>query len=90
MSWLSDAGAAILRFADAYTIRARLFTAILGAAPALAALLLLISWKSLRLIEAHVSCPGVSGFSLMSSPASRSGLSRSDLVVCWACSAARM
>ena len=36
-SWLSDAGAAILRFAEAYTIRARLFPAILGAAPALAA-----------------------------------------------------
>ncbi len=49
MSWLSDAGAAILRFADAYTIRARLFPAILGAAPALAALLLLISWKSFEL-----------------------------------------
>ena len=49
MSWLSDAGAAILRFADAYTIRARLFPAILGAAPALAVLLLLISWKSFEL-----------------------------------------
>jgi hypothetical protein len=49
VSWLSDAGAAILRFADAYTIRARLFPAILGAAPALAALLLLISWKSFEL-----------------------------------------
>jgi hypothetical protein len=48
-SWLSDAGAAIVRFADAYTIRARLFPAILGAAPALAALLLLISWKSFEL-----------------------------------------
>jgi hypothetical protein len=49
VSWLSDTGAAILRFADAYTIRGRLFPAILGAAPALAALLLLISWKSFEL-----------------------------------------
>jgi hypothetical protein len=49
VSWLSDTGAAVLRFADAYTIRARLFPAILGAAPALAALLLLISWKSFEL-----------------------------------------
>jgi hypothetical protein len=45
----SDAGAAVLRFLDAYTIRARLFPAILGAAPALAATLLLISWKNLEL-----------------------------------------
>jgi hypothetical protein len=37
----------MLRFIDAYTIRARLFPAILGAAPALAALTLLISWSSL-------------------------------------------
>jgi hypothetical protein len=48
-SWLSDVGASITRFADAYTIRARLLPAILGAAPALAALLLLISWKSFEL-----------------------------------------
>jgi hypothetical protein len=41
----------MLRFLDAYTIRARLFPAILGAAPALAALLLLISWKTLRAVE---------------------------------------
>lgn len=39
----------MLRFIDAYTIRARLFPAILGAAPALAALMLLISWNTLGL-----------------------------------------
>jgi hypothetical protein len=39
----------MLRFLDAYTIRARLFPAIFGAAPALAALLLLISWKTFEL-----------------------------------------
>jgi membrane protein implicated in regulation of membrane protease activity len=47
--WLADAGASMLRFLDAYTLRARLFPAILGAAPALAAVLLLVSWKSLEL-----------------------------------------
>jgi hypothetical protein len=46
---LSGAGTAMLRFLDPYTIRARLFPAALGAAPALAALLLLISWKTLEL-----------------------------------------
>jgi len=45
----SDFGAGMFRFLDAYTLRARLFPAIIGAAPALAALALLISWKSLEL-----------------------------------------
>ena len=48
-SWLDGTGASILRFIDAYTVRARLFPAILGAAPALAALTLLISWKNFEL-----------------------------------------
>ena len=39
----------MLRLFDAYTLRARLFPAIIGAAPALAALALLISWKSFEL-----------------------------------------
>ncbi|MDM0008382.1 hypothetical protein QTI51_26660 [Variovorax sp. J22G73] len=39
----------ILKFFDAYSIRARLFPAIVAAAPALAALALLISWKSFGL-----------------------------------------
>lgn len=39
----------MLRIFDTYAIRARLFPAILGAAPALAALLLLISWKNVEL-----------------------------------------
>ncbi|WP_291770789.1 hypothetical protein [Castellaniella sp.] len=39
----------ILKFFDAYSIRARLFPAIIAAAPALAALTLLISWKSFGL-----------------------------------------
>jgi hypothetical protein len=39
----------MLKYLDAYTLRARLLPAILGAAPALAALLLLISWKSFEL-----------------------------------------
>ena len=38
-----------LRFFDAYFIRARLFPALIAAAPALAALALLISWKSFGL-----------------------------------------
>jgi hypothetical protein len=58
-SWLSDAGAAILRLIDAYTIRARLLPAILGAAPALAALLLLISWKSLELSNIVATLAGL-------------------------------
>jgi hypothetical protein len=45
----SDFGAAMLRFLDAYTLRARVFPAIIGAAPALAAVMLLISWKSFEL-----------------------------------------
>jgi hypothetical protein len=49
MTWLNDAGAAILRFFDAYSFRARLLPAILGAAPALAAVLLLISWSTFEL-----------------------------------------
>lgn len=39
----------IIRFFDAYFIRARLFPAIIAAAPALAALTLLVSWKSFGL-----------------------------------------
>jgi phosphoglycerol transferase MdoB-like AlkP superfamily enzyme len=39
----------IFKFFDAYSIRARLFPAIIAAAPALAALALLISWKSFGL-----------------------------------------
>lgn len=39
----------MLRLVDAYTIRARLLPAVLGAAPALAALALLISWNTLGL-----------------------------------------
>jgi len=39
----------IFKFFDAYSIRARLFPAIIAAAPALAALMLLISWKSFGL-----------------------------------------
>lgn len=39
----------LFKFFDAYSIRARLFPAIIAAAPALAALTLLISWKSLGL-----------------------------------------
>lgn len=38
-----------LKFFDAYVVRARLFPAIIGAAPALAALTLLISWKTFGL-----------------------------------------
>jgi hypothetical protein len=45
----SDFGATMLRFLDAYALRARLFPVIIGAAPALAALTLLISWKSFQL-----------------------------------------
>lgn len=39
----------IFKFFDAYSIRARLFPAIIAAAPAFAALTLLISWKSFEL-----------------------------------------
>ncbi|MEH2549094.1 phosphoglycerol transferase MdoB-like AlkP superfamily enzyme [Bradyrhizobium sp. AZCC 2262] len=39
----------MFKFLDAYSIRARLFPAILGAAPALAALALLISWQHIHL-----------------------------------------
>jgi phosphoglycerol transferase MdoB-like AlkP superfamily enzyme len=39
----------IFKFFDAYSIRARLFPAIIAAAPALAALTLLISWKTFGL-----------------------------------------
>ncbi|WP_217350102.1 hypothetical protein [Pseudomonas abyssi] len=39
----------VFKFFDAYSIRARLFPAIIAAAPALAALALLISWKTLQL-----------------------------------------
>jgi hypothetical protein len=49
MNWLKDTGDAIVRFFDAYSLRARLLPAILGAAPALAAVLLLISWRTFEL-----------------------------------------
>lgn len=39
----------VFKFFDAYAIRARLFPAIIGAAPALAALTLLISWRTFGL-----------------------------------------
>lgn len=39
----------MFKFFDAYSIRARLFPAIIAAAPALAALMLLISWKTFGL-----------------------------------------
>ena len=39
----------MFRFLDAYTVRARLFPAIIAAAPALAAIALLISWKQISL-----------------------------------------
>ena len=39
----------MFKFRDAYSLRARLFPAILGAAPALAVLALLISWQHLQL-----------------------------------------
>jgi len=39
----------VFKFFDAYAIRARLFPAIIGAAPALAAVTLLISWKTFGL-----------------------------------------
>lgn len=42
----------LLKVFDAYSLRARLFPAIIAAAPALAALTLLISWKSLDLSNA--------------------------------------
>lgn len=42
----------LLKFFDAYSLRARLFPAIIAAAPALAALALLISWKSFGLTDA--------------------------------------
>ena len=43
------------KFFDAYTIRARLFPAIIAAAPALAAVALLISWSSFGLSSAIAS-----------------------------------
>jgi hypothetical protein len=49
VSWLKDTGDAIVRFFDPYSLRARLLPAILGAAPALAAVLLLISWRTFEL-----------------------------------------
>ncbi|MDP1655123.1 MAG: hypothetical protein Q8K91_08640 [Hylemonella sp.] len=39
----------VFKFFDVYSIRARLFPAIIAAAPALAALMLLISWKTFEL-----------------------------------------
>ncbi|WP_080436233.1 hypothetical protein [Burkholderia ubonensis] len=42
----------LLKVFDAYSLRARLFPAIIAAAPALAALTLLISWKSFELSNA--------------------------------------
>ncbi|KWT87423.1 MULTISPECIES: hypothetical protein [unclassified Variovorax] len=42
----------VLKFFDAYSIRARMFPAIIAAAPALAALTLLISWKTFGLSNA--------------------------------------
>lgn len=49
MNWTTSSWGAVLRLVDAYTIRARLLPAMLGAAPALAALALLISWNALGL-----------------------------------------
>ena len=49
MNWLKDTGDAIVRFFDAYSLRARLLPSILGAAPVLAAVLLLISWRTFEL-----------------------------------------
>jgi hypothetical protein len=46
---LKDMGDAIVRFFDPYSLRARLLPSILGAAPALAAVLLRISWRSFEL-----------------------------------------
>lgn len=45
----------LFKFFDAYSLRARLFPAIIAAAPALAALALLISWKSFGLTNAIAS-----------------------------------
>ncbi len=45
----------VFKFFDSYSIRARLFPAIIAAAPALAALTLLISWKSFGLSNAIAS-----------------------------------
>jgi len=45
----------VLKIFDAYSLRARLFPAIIAAAPALAALTLLISWKSFELSNAIAS-----------------------------------
>jgi len=39
----------VFKFLDAYSLRARLFPAILGAAPALAALALLVSWQHVHM-----------------------------------------
>lgn len=49
MSTLSETGASILKFFDAYTVRSRFIPAILGVAPALAAVFLLIPWKDFDL-----------------------------------------
>jgi hypothetical protein len=49
VNWLKDTGDAIVRFFDAYSLRARLLPSILGAAPVLAAVLLLISWRTFEL-----------------------------------------
>src|SRR4051794_30953933 len=42
-------GVTVFKFLDAYSLRARLFPAILGAAPALAALALLVSWQHVHM-----------------------------------------
>ena len=43
------------KFFDAYSIRARLFPAVIAAAPALAAIALLVSWSTLGLSNAIAS-----------------------------------
>jgi hypothetical protein len=49
MSTLGDTGTLMLNFFDAYSVRARFIPAILGAAPALAAVFLLIPWEEFDL-----------------------------------------
>jgi len=49
MSAIGSTGVSTLKFFDAYTVRARFIPAILGVAPALAAVFLLIPWKDFDL-----------------------------------------
>lgn len=49
MTFLETTGVSVLRFFDAYSIRARFIPAILGAAPALAAVFLMTPWKEFDL-----------------------------------------